>query len=622
MINALTGYQRQNRLSSVVSPRENNDQLISDIKSQLLIYASEHDDVYNTYSDVFHGASIGGMNLGSVYVDYSNDPIDGDIKVCREPWNSFILDPYFSKRDLSDCAYIMRRKYVSLDQGIALLPDHEKELEELYEFGWERDDKFTWLPYQRNAAYQSNLLAYDEIYRKETVTQKVLLDTETNRMMDFDGTRAQFRMLKEAYPQFELTSRVKNRIRLDIVVNNQPMKMIYNHYGLEDYPFAFYSPFFVPESDQWDLKVQSLVRQLRDPQTESNKRRSQMIDILDSQLNTGFIADEDSVVNPRSLYQTGSGRVIWRKNTAKPGSIEKLQPAQIPPSMFQLSQQFDQDMMQILGLNEAAMGRMESAGESGVMQMLRQSSAITNLQDVFDNFRLFQKHMSEKILALVSKWSEGKIQRITGMEVPEGFYKAKSNDYDVVVQEGMLTPTQRQMFFRQLIDLKQLGEPIPPMLLAKAAPIQGKSEYFQEMEAFQKSQAEAAQKQQMLEQETQKAQMDLLKSKSIEQMAGAKERFTRATSNLGLMEERESKALENRNTATLNQIKAAKEIDAMNLQAIREGIALTELLNAQNSREVEVNKADDIMIAEGSADLGLQDSEQGLNQNFQPQGGM
>jgi hypothetical protein len=620
MMNALTGYQRQNRLSSVVVPREKTDQLISDIKTQLLLFVCDTDDVYNTISDVFQGGNISGANLASVYVDYSLDPQDGDIKVARDPWNSFIVDPYFTKRDLSDCNYIIRRKYIALEQAIGLLPKDEEQLEELYEYGWERDDKFTWLPYQRNAAYQSNLMTYDECYRKETIKQNMILDVETNKMMDFDGSKQQFRMLREQYPQLEMISRTKNRVRLDVLVNGRPMKSVYNNFGLEEYPFAFYSPVFIPESDQWDMKLQSLVRQLRDPQTEANKRRSQMIDILDSQMNTGFIADEDSVVNPRSLYQTGSGRVIWRKSNAKPGAIEKLQPAQIPPSMFQLSERFDQDMMEILGLNEAAMGRMESAGESGVMQMLRQSSAISNLQDVFDGLRLFQKHLSQKILALTSKWSEAKIMRITGQEVPENFFAKDANHYDISIQEGLLTTTQRQMFFRQLIDLKQLGEPIPPMLLAKAAPIQGKSEYFEEMEKFQEQQSQQAQQAQAFEQEVQKVQMDLAKSKAIEQMAGAKERFTRATSNLGLMEERESKALQNRTQATLDQVKSIKEIDSLNMRNFREGLALTEILNAQNSIEAEQNKMDDVQIAEASADLGYSDS---MITNEQPQqGGM
>ena len=93
-----------------------------------------------------------------------------------------------------------------------------------------------------------------------------------------------------------------------------------------------------------------------DPQKEANRRRSQMVDILDSQINSGYIADEDFVINPRSLFQTSQGKVIWRRKDTKPGAIEKIQPAQIPASNFQLQETFDRDMQEILGINDAAFG--------------------------------------------------------------------------------------------------------------------------------------------------------------------------------------------------------------------------------------------------------------------------
>ena len=121
IINMITGYQRKNRLSSVVAPIENSDQQTADQLSQLLLYVMNAAEGYQTISDCFGGAMKTGWNLCSVWMDYREDPINGDIKFQREPFNGFITDPYFTRLDFSDCSYIQRRKYLGLDQCKSLL---------------------------------------------------------------------------------------------------------------------------------------------------------------------------------------------------------------------------------------------------------------------------------------------------------------------------------------------------------------------------------------------------------------------------------------------------------------------------------------------------------------------
>ncbi len=615
VVNMITGYQRQHRLSSVVVPVENSDQKTADQLSECLMHVMSYSDGYRAISDCFSGAVKTGWNLASIWLDYREDPINGDIKFAREPWNGFILDPYFTKLDLSDCSYILRRKYLSVDLVASLLPGQEKEIHALHRIGWERDDKFTWLPYQRQPNGQ-DLMAYNEFYMPRWETQRVVVDMETGRFSDWDGDEEDFARLKSINPAFELTSRQKRVIEMHIIVNDQVMRTETNPYGLNCFPFVPFVSIWEPESDQWGLKVQSLIRCMRDPQREANKRRSQMTDLLDSQINSGWLATEGSVVNPRSLFQTSQGKVVWRNKDADPGAIEKIPPAQIPPSMFQLQQQFDADIKEIAGVNDAAFGVMESGNESGVLTMLRQGAALTNLQDVFDNLRMSQKHLSMLALKLIQGWSPEKVARIINEEPTQEFYNQDFTKYDCVVQEGLLTDTQRQVFFRQLLDLKQLGEPIPPMLLAKAAPIQGKSEYYEEMEKFIQQQSEAAQKQETVQQELLQAQKDLATSQSLQQVAGAKERFTRAVANMGLEDERSSEAIQNRTQAVLDQVRAMKELEDMDLKTAQAELALAAMLREKNRKEEEMLKADNVKI---SASGGVQGPIGALNQNQETQ---
>lgn len=615
VINMITGYQRQHRLSSIVTPIEDSDQKTADQLSQLLLYVMQSSDGYRTISDAFGGACKTGWNLASVYLDYRDDPVNGDIRFSREPWNGFILDPYFTNLDLSDCSYILRRKYLSVDQVSSMLPGQEEEVRELHRMGWERDDKFTWLPYQRQPSGQA-LLAYNEYYVQKWATQNILIDQETGQHVDWEGTKEEFSQLKEINDAFELSTRQRRYIEMHIIVNDQVMRTTENPYGLDVYPFVPFVGIWEPESDQWSLKCQSLTRCMIDPQREANRRRSQMSDLLDSQINSGWLATEGSVVNPRSLFQASQGKVIWRDKDALPGSIEKIPPAQIPPSMFQLQQQFDADIKEIAGVNDASFGAPESGNESGIMMLLRQGAAITNLQDTFDNLRFAQKHLSGLVLKMIQTWTPEKVQRIINEEPTPEFYEKKFTKYDCVVQEGILTDTQRQMYFRQLVDLTQLGVPIPPDSLLKAAPLQGKSELLEDIQRSQQEQAQEAAKQQQIQNELLQAQMDLAKSQSLQQVAGAKERFTRSVANMGLEDERASSAIVDRTQAVLNQVKAMKEMSEMDLRLLKESLAITELMRKQNQFQEEQIKQDDVTLSASVAEGPLQGADNPQTQEF------
>ena len=319
VVNLVTGYQRKNRLSSVVTPIEDSDQKTADQLSKLLLYTMSSGEGYQLISDCFGGALKTGWNLASVYLDYRDDPVNGDIKFQREPWNGFIVDPYFTRLDFSDCGYIMRRKYLNVDMVASMLPEQEEEVHHLHKMGWERDDKFTWLPYQRQPNGQ-DLMAYNEFWMQRWRPVDALVDMETGQWAEWKGNREDFSRLKQLQPSFELIKRQKRYVEKHIILNDQLMRTEENPYGLDEYPFVPFVAIWEPESDQWGLKVQSLIRCMRDPQREANRRRSQMIDLLDSQVNSGWIATEGSVINPRSLFQASQGKVIWRNADAQPGS--------------------------------------------------------------------------------------------------------------------------------------------------------------------------------------------------------------------------------------------------------------------------------------------------------------
>lgn len=618
-INMVTGYQRKHRLSSIVTPVENSDQLTADQLSQLLLFAMQSADGYRVISDCFGGACKTGWNLMTIWMDYRDDPVNGDIKFGREPYSGFITDPYLTQLDFSDCNYIIRRKYLFPDQAASMLPGQEKDVYRLHQMGWSRDDKFTWLPYQQQPNGQ-DLVAFNEFYRQKWKNVKTLVDMQTGEFMEWDGDDDRLQYFKAQYPDMQVIQRPKRYIEKHIILNDQYMRTEINPYGLDEYPFVPFVAVFEPESDFWELKVQSLMRCQIDPQREANRRRSQMIDIFDSQINSGYIADEDSVINPRSLFQTSQGKVIWRKKDAKPGAIEKIPPGQVPPSMFQLQELFDRDMQEILGINDAAFGIADSGNESGIMMMLRQGATITNLQDVFDNLRFSQKQISKKTLKLIQTWTPEKVERIINQRPTEQFYSKDFTKYDIAVQEGMLTDTQKQIYFRQLIDLKQITDspgqgPITAKMLVEAAPIQGKSTLQREVAQNEQAAQQAAQQQAQIQQQVLKTQSELAQAAAIEKVAGAKERFTRSVANMGLEDERASRAIENRSQSALNNIRSATEIQALTQDQLLKALQIVKIVEEMSRSKEEQVKEDDVMISARAEKVASQGGQQVVDES-------
>lgn len=595
-INLILGYHIQHQLSPIVQPRESSDQQSADDLTDLLLYAFDTGEGYRHISNSFGGALKTGFNLLTMWMDYRDDPINGDIRFGREPYSGFITDPYFTQLDFSDCSYVMRRKYLSPQQAASLLPGMEKEVMEIHSFGWSRDDKFTWLPYQTQPNGQ-DFIAYDEFYQQKWKNVPMLVDEETGEFVEWEGTQEGMKFFMQKYPQLKKVMRPKRYIECHIILNNNYMKTEINQFGLDEYPFVPFVGIFEPESENWGLKVQSLVRPQIDPQRESNRRRSQMVDILDSQINSGWIADEESVINPRSLFQTSQGKVIWRDRDAKPGAIEKIPPAQIPPSMFELQRQFDADILSAVGINDASFGMTQNDQESGIMMMLRQGASLVNLQDLFENLRFAQKQAARKCIKMMQNWTPQKIQRILNRQPTQQFYTKEFIKYDISIQEGMLTGTQKQMYFRQLLDLKQVGAPVSASMLAKAAPIQGKSEYLAQLQQEEQQQAQQAQ-------EAQKVQMSLIdgqrqaqQAKAISDIALSKERFTRAIANMGLEDERAARAVDDRASASLDRARAIKELESLDDDRLIKYWKVVQLMEEGNRAKEEQIKEDDVFIS-------------------------
>lgn len=584
LINLVQGYQRKNRLSTIISPIEDASELTAEIMSDVMQYVMQYSDGYETISNAFKGALTTGLAFISPWMDYRSDPVSGDIRFHLDEWNAVILDPFLSKKDLSDCSFLARRKFLSRTDVKSLIPEKTDVIDGL---PWgSRDDKFTYTPYARQWGMQK-LLNYNEYWRTKWVQEDVLVDMESGEMMPWKGNRERLYAVRKIFPQLEVVRKPVRKVEKAIIVEGELLSYEENPDGIDDYPFVPFFCTFEPSYDLYTWKIQSLVRIVRDPQTELNKRRSKMVDIIDNQLNSGFIAKTNSVSNPSSLYKTGQGQVIWLKPEAQMTDIQRLQAADIPASMFQLEAEFEKDIMEIAGVNSELFGMAENdkIETAGVLAKMRQSAGLVNLQDIFDGLRESQKLLGRKTLRLIQmNYTPEKIRLITKKEPTPEFYSKAFARYDVVVEEGILTDTQKQNEFAQYIALKAMGVNITDEEIIRSSSLHGKKK-LQDRIQQQAQQAQQAQQMQMqLEMQKLQTETNVLDSRAQSDRALAAERTNKIGLDAALSAERISRAEEDRTAGVLNLIRAVKELEGMDIAQLREKVDIILALDGKQEK--------------------------------------
>ncbi len=585
--NMITGYQRQHRKSTIVSPVEGSDEQTSDQFSKLMYHVNSRNGVLNTISDAFHGAVVGGMNILSVWMDYRNDPVNGDIQVDNLSYNGYLIDPYFKKMDLSDCNSLWTRKYLSRSQAKALLPGREADIDGISGYG-NRDGKFQFMPEAYNYGMQ-DLLIYDEFWYLDTRSQQMLVDVKTGETLEWKGSPDDLKDFLKVYPNIHSLVQEIPTVKLALVLQGKVMYNGPNPLGIDRYPFVPVWGYYAPEIPSFPWRVQGVVRGIRDAQYLYNRRRIIELDILESQMTSGFIYREDALVNPKDVFLQGQGRGLAIKANDRPlaDNVMPIQPPQIPPSMIQLSELLGKEISEVSGVNEELLGSAND-DKAGVLSMLRQGAGLTTLQGLFDNLDLSQKLLGDITLRLIQQnWTPGKVKRIINEEPTDQFYNRAFGKYDAVVEEGLNTTTQKQLQFRQLLELRGLDIPVPASILIESSTLQNKKELTDALSKQEEQQAAAQQQQQQVQIEVLKAQIEDLKARAMANEGLGYERASRIAENKALAVERIAAAQKDRDMGTLDRVKAAKELQGMDIDQLGRLVDIIKSLQEEDRQEGE-----------------------------------
>lgn len=532
LINILSGYQRLNRYDIDFLPRTEDDMDVCQVRKALTKYIMDRCDYDTQESLAFLDAAIGGIGWLDVGYKFDEELNDGEAFVKREDPFGIYPDPEAHKIDFSDAKFICRAKWVDKEDLKAAFPEVAGDIEAQYKvydtaerfdskrensLWYKRDlDKVRLVEcwYKTREKKTQYYLADGSVVQQEDVKVEMFLSGAIVGQKTVNCTKVKVCSFFDEVLLEDIDSPYKH--------GDFPLVPIMcYHYGVGDLPAGF-------------------VRDLKDPQREINKRRVQILHILNTSGNGGGFIEEDAM--------TPQQKADFKRHGATPGYFAEVRPMALgkvreraigspPTGVIQAESQATQDLKMISGINEALMGTDIAASASGRAIELKQKQAITHIAPMFDNLRKAKKQVAYLLWGrrghkgvIPQYYTEQKVFRIEGPNgvdfvtvnqqtqgqdrlgnaITTTLNDLSQGEFDIVVSDTSASTTQRQAQLWTLVEsVQKLGIPgdIVFDVILDLSDLPNKADIKQRYQQRQEAQQQAAQAQQQGQIELEKLKM-------------------------------------------------------------------------------------------------------------------
>lgn len=556
IVNLIVGHMRQNDARLQVVAEGGEDKKFSNTLDKIIDFISKQSNMEWNLLYQFAAGCRAGRSWIEFYLDHDNDPIFGELKANN--LGPFVVypDPNSETYDLVDAEYLFKVKKLAKATLIQLFPEKEAEINEIEQdpfayfleptMGKEGDKDNYGLDPKTPGSPSYDIGAPDEAqgenkrittieyWHKKRVERWFLYDTETGSQEEFESEeeansrkneitklrenkqeKAALKALltntlPEPAPKYEciIKKRTVKQMQVSIMAGgmilSDGISPFEPHYS--GFPFFQFIYEFNPEAEESKLKIQGIVRPIKDPQREVNKARSQFLHILNTSANSGWIGDEDSLTADQKveLKNLGSspGITIWKK---KGSQLERIHPVEPSLATQVREKSAGDDFKTVSGINSDLLSVDANASPSGRAIALRIRQAVTILEPVFLNFRFTKRLIGEFILAVMPILMDtAKMKKIVGLSflnaesITDGELRAfltmiEDGKYDVRIGEQGFTKTLREETFENLMLMLEKGMQLPPDVVLEFTNIPNQKEVIKKVQEYQAQQAQMAQ---------------------------------------------------------------------------------------------------------------------------------
>lgn len=562
-VNMLTGYQRQHRKSINYVPTEGADPQTTDQYTRLMTHICQKEGINEQFSKSCELSAVAGMNLLQPYLDYSgDDPAQGQLKLKIWEYNAFLVDPYFRNPDMSDAQFVWCQEYISKHEAENRFPGKSNVITPMAGTP-QRYGSFYFLPENYNMA-RNDLMVLSYVWYKWKKKKKRLYSRKRNQFFDFAGGDAQLEQILYHIDDMEEVTVDTPCWKLAVVLNDQLMFQGDN--PLWDGPDCPFIPVFwnyEPHINYYDLRVRSLVRTMRDPQFLFNYKVITNNDIAAATINAGWKRKVGAVANEDNLKKAGQGWDVLINEGYDMTDVEKIIPSAVPESDLALAQQMADLIYNTSGINLENWSGQNDKQTSSLTVLLKQAANLMVFQKYFDQWDLSLKLVGERLLQVaLSNWNAEKVSLFIGEEPTAHFYSKIFAKYQVVVEEGLLTATQKNFQAQQMLEINERfgREVLPASMIIKDMNIQGKAEIMQFLQQQEQQMAATQAEATNIQHTFEEMKMKELMAKIHNQLSQARERDSRSESNIGLFEERMSMISKNHALASKEKMAALAQL--------------------------------------------------------------
>jgi hypothetical protein len=558
----VTGYERQHRKGFNFIPCEGADTQTTDQYTRIITHAANMGDIHGQFSRACEQACITGLVLLQPYLDFNgNDHAQGELKLKLWEYNSFLVDPYFRNYDMSDAQFVWCQEYISKKEAEFRFPDKLQNIAPMAGTP-QRYGSFYFLPENYNMA-RNDLMVLSYVWYKWKRKKKRLYSRSRNQFFDFAGGQEQLDKILYNIPDMEEVEVEVPTWKLAVVLNDQLMFQGDNPLGFDDCPFVPVFWNYEPHINYYDLRCRGLVRTMRDSNYLLNRRIIINHDISEATINMGWKRKVGAVANEDNLKKSGQGWDVIINDGYEMTDFERIQPAQVPESDFLLADQLKGLIFSTSGVDLENWSAQNDKQSSTLTTLIKQAANLMVLQKYFDQWDNAKKLVGDRLMQIVlNNWSAEKVQLMIGEEPSPFFYSRIFSKFQVLVEEGDLTPTQQNMQAQSLMDMNAAfgREVFPPSMIVPHLNITGKAEAIEFLKS-QEMQAQAVQQEATnIQHAFETAKLKELYSKAAANIATARERHGRYEADLGLLEERLSEIGKNNSLSAKSKAEAIKTL--------------------------------------------------------------
>lgn len=463
-IDYVLGTLANSRLAIHCVPRADDDAKKAYLASQVLSYIQDINDFQSAQLKAFRDAIIGGIGWLEARrnMDITKDPI----KLGWVDWREMYRDPVAKESDLSDARFVIRSKWIDLEDAEALWPDSKKELIAAVHnrgyWGDESDVAETTYSHELWWDESRQLVRVFEVLYRTWARKPVIYNGMTAEIFNPDNPK-HTQLVEQGYQVVEGKVTIVKQAFLAGPFLLEELESPYNH------PHFWYVPIIAYRD--LDGSTYGIVRNLISPQDEINKRRSKAMHYLSS---TQVLAEKGAITDPEifldELHQP-DGILLYNKGF----NVELLRNLDLSAQHFNIMIEAGNEIDLISGIHRDARGEYSNA-RTGEAIRARQMGTQSILAPLFANLRQAMRTIGEITLSLVQQYyTEERVIRISGTDQTVTLNKRVMDEQgnvkyensladlraDVVIGLQPATYTERQAM---LSYLSEILKSMPPQI--------------------------------------------------------------------------------------------------------------------------------------------------------------